>query len=545
MISFKKVALLTLLLLPKPVKSMQSLLESLTLEQKIAQLFMVAVVSDEGMNEAFMTKSPYRMDRAHVEGLIKKYEIGNIILMGKGTTKSTRDCIDRLQGLAKIPLFVGIDAEWGLSQRLGDTLRFPHAMTLGALANKQDPRIHELGQLIGFSCKELGIDINFAPVIDVNINSANPIIGTRSFGENPARVASKAMQFARGLQNAGVLACAKHFPGHGDTSIDSHVTLPTIAHNRARLDAIELRPYRELIKQGVAAIMTAHLAVPALDPEQPCSLSNQVVTNLLQKELKFEGLIITDGLGMGALRERLEPGHIELQALLAGNDLLLGMLDVPLAIELIKEAIEDGKIATQEIDRRVLKILQAKEWVRYKRPVSKSLPSAIDLKKTLYKEAVTVVKNHQRLLPLKTNRSINVQTYGTLPCAKFSETLKHHLHIIEEASTVVLAVYPIAKARMIDEMADEQSADAPISIAQTIIDLHARNKKVIAMLFDTPYRIPEIKDADAIICAYEDDTDAQYSAALAMLGYYNPSGALPVSVGEFPAGTSLNYTTLP
>lgn len=532
----------------------KDLVASLTLEQKIAQLMMIPLVVDEEINQTFMANSPYKMDQSHIERLIQEYGIGSVIIMGKGTQEKVQSYIDRLQGLAQFPLLVGIDAEWGLSMRLENTLRFPRAMTLGALASKNYELIQKLGRVIGKSCKELGIGINFAPVVDVNPpftyetgkESKPPYINTRSFGDDPIRVAFQAGKFAQGLREAGILACAKHFPGHGATTTDSHCTLPLIAWDREQLDKIDLRPFRELIKQGIPAIMIAHLLVPALDETMPSSASFEITTNLLQGELGFNGLIITDGLGMGALLEQYKTGEIECNALLAGNDILLGVMNVPHTINLVKQAINDGKITEQEIERRVLKVLKAKDWIHEHRNDRTSAINQTNLKREIYRQAIALIKNNQNILPFKPEEPLDIRVYGLSQSFKFADVLQKHVHQTKDrASAVVLAIYPIAKKCMIDEQTKEERSNEPISLTTEISELRKYYTNIIAVLFDSPYRIAEIETADAIICAHEDDPDAQEGAALTLLGYHNPSGVLPISIGQdFRVGTKLSYPTM-
>jgi beta-glucosidase-like glycosyl hydrolase len=254
--------------------------------------------------------------------------------------------------------------------RLKNTVSFPRNAILGA--QKDYDLVYEMSQEIGRQLASIGVHMNLAPVVDVNSNPRNPVIGSRSFGDNPHDVALNGIAFARGLHDAGILSCAKHFPGHGDTTTDSHVTLPVVNHPRERLDSIELAPFIELINHQIPAIMTAHLAVPALEPDitKPASLSRAVVTDLLKNELQFTGLVITDGLGMRGASDAYKPGELELQALLAGNDILLCPLDVPKAALLIEQAITDGHFAEQELNHRVEKILRAKAWAFNHHPES-------------------------------------------------------------------------------------------------------------------------------------------------------------------------------
>lgn len=338
-------------------------LSQLSLEEKIGQLFIVATVSDtkSDFNKEFVKQSSYNLSPAYVEQLIKKYHIGGIIYLGKNSIKSIREKTIYYQSLSKIPLLIGLDAEWGLSMRTTDGIGFPKARTLGALNNPD--LVYETARTIGQQLKQLGIHINFAPVADVHTNPLNPIIHDRSFGDDPLKVAQNALAYARGLADAGIMACAKHFPGHGDTALDSHKALPIIKHEKERLEAIELVPFKQLIAAHIPAIMIAHLEMPALEKEAqlPATLSHAVVTQLLQDELHFKGLKITDGLGMQGVTDYHRPGELEVKALLAGNDILLCPVDVEKAATCIKAAIEHGRIPLRDLDAHVLKILQTKE----------------------------------------------------------------------------------------------------------------------------------------------------------------------------------------
>ncbi len=344
----------------------QQTLASLTLREKIGQLFVVATASSfEQQEEALATalfKSPYKIDSAYIRELIEHYHIGGLIFLFKSTPEKQIDAINEYQALSKVPLLISQDCEWGLSMRLYNTLVYPRNAVLGRLSD--GALIYQLGREIGRQCKAVGIHMNFSPVTDVNNHPDNMLIGSRSFGVDAHHVARCALFMMRGLQDAGVLACAKHFPGHGDTSVDSHLDLPLLTHDKKRLQALELIPFKHLIEHGVAAVMNAHLAVPAYEPDKhrASSLSHAIVTDLLEQELNFEGLKITDGLGMIAITKYYEPGYAELEAFLAGNDIILCPLDVPKAVVLIERAIHEGRITEHELDRRVLKILKAKEW---------------------------------------------------------------------------------------------------------------------------------------------------------------------------------------
>ncbi len=348
-----------------PAVSAEELLNNFTLDQKIGQLFMVSAVSDEKLNEELMQKKPYRMDKEYIKELIRKYHIGGIIYMGVSSPEKQAELTAYYQSISTTPLLIGQDLEPGrlMSARFPTIAPFPSAMALGTIKDEQI--IYNIGKEIGTFCKTVGVNINFAPVADVNNNPNNIVIGDRSFGENPDHVAQKATAFMRGLQDAGILACAKHFPGHGDTDVDSHKEKVKILHNIKRLYNVELHPFKQLIKNGVDAIMIAHLCVPALEPEKdkPTSLSYNVITNLLRNELGFEGLIITDALDMQGVRVTHQPGETELRALLAGNDILLCPVDIPETVDLIKQALANGSLSYEILDQHVLKILLAKEQV--------------------------------------------------------------------------------------------------------------------------------------------------------------------------------------
>lgn len=339
-------------------------IKNLTLDEKIGQLFIIAAVAEEEVNKEFIKTQPYRMDKEYVAHLITTYHVGGIIFLGRGTQTQVKERMAYFQSISKRPLLGCIDAEWGLAMRLTDGMQFPRAKMLGAI---HDPMLVEvMAYHIGMQCKEIGIDCNFAPVADVNNNPANVVIKDRSFGATPEIVIDNASAYARGLRNAGVLGCAKHFPGHGDTNVDSHYDLPCIPHNKDRLYQIELAPFASLIQQGIPAIMIAHLEVPALEPQAhtPASLSRSIITDLLRTQMGFRGLIVTDGLGMaGVTKHAQQPGEVELKALLAGNDILLCPVSLESAIAFIKEALAMGILSEQELDEHVQRILDAKEWI--------------------------------------------------------------------------------------------------------------------------------------------------------------------------------------
>lgn len=329
-------------------KWVDSVYATLKDEERIGQLFMVAAYSG-GPNA----------NQQHIESLVKKNQIGGVIFM-QGTPEAQAKLTNRLQKMALVKLMVGMDAEWGLGMRLTGVKDYAKAMTLGA--TKDTALAYRMAGAIAAQCTRLGVHIDFAPVVDVNNNPKNPVINFRSFGDDKKWVSDLGIAYMNGLQDNGIMACAKHFPGHGDVTVDSHKDLPVISKSRAQLEETELYPFRKLFQAGVKSVMVAHLELPALDSQKnmPSTLSYAVVTQLLQKEMGFGGLIFTDALDMKALTNYYPDGETDLKAFIAGNDVLLFSQNVPLAIQKIQWAIKTGKVPEAELERRVKKILAAK-----------------------------------------------------------------------------------------------------------------------------------------------------------------------------------------
>jgi beta-N-acetylhexosaminidase len=533
-------------------------LQSLTLEQKIGQLFIVAAASNfEQPNEilaASMFASPYTMTEENVLPLIKDYYVGGVVFLYKSDPIRQIALTEKFQKHAGLPLLITQDSEWGLSMRLDidptKVVRYPRAMTLGAV---QDEKImYAIGFEIGMQCKAIGVHVNFAPVCDVNNNPENPVIADRSFGDNPEHVALCAARFARGLQDAGILACAKHFPGHGDTTTDSHSALPVIAHSKERLEALELISFRKLINEGIDCVMNAHLHLPAYDNRmnRSSSLSYAVVTQELQKRLGFQGLVITDGLGMKAITDHFKPGELELEAYLAGNDIILCPLDVPAALELIKNTIKTPE-DLEDLDNRVLKVLYAKEWVM-KTEQQKDLqermaflvrPEAYALQKEAFYKALTCAKNDvpmpygPELLKQSAvitfgldseNNFMNLLKGKSLLSVAYQAAVQEHeieecIRSIASIKTVIIGVGKITKYV-------QQQFGINASVLKMVEQLKEQGKQVIITVFGTPYCLPYFKQADALIVAYEDYSLAHEAAAKFFLGEIEAEGKLPVHI---------------
>lgn len=536
----------------------ESTLKQLPLDEKIGQLIMAATYSSDAGNHF-----------SDIEDLISKHHVGGLIFFRGDPVDETNsvevdftncwrvlgqpglqaELTNRYQGLSTLPLLIGQDCEWGLGMRLKNVIRFPNAMTLGAI--QDDAMVYAVGKEIGQQCRAIGVHINFAPVVDVNTNPKNPIIGVRSFGDDKYRVTQKATAFARGLQDGGVLACAKHFPGHGDTIIDSHKDLPLIEHGLERLHDEELYPFKALIDAGVASIMTAHLEIPVLDdtPRLPSSLSKKIVTDLLQKDLGFSGLVVSDALVMQAITKQFQPGEAAVLAFLAGNDLLIFPPDVVLAIAGIKQAVLDGRISEEDIDQKVLKILRIKENLGLDKARSIDeeglharlhVQEAYDLKKMLYQSAVTFVRDQQDLLssPINPEDCAYIQVAGRqknslpqniglaieLAPAFTQDDIDQVIMQISDFDIVLLTLYALdAKTGPYEAIKKIDPRGKALFEA-----LRNANKKVIILACMNPYCIRLLEQAQTIIMAYEDDQEALNAALSVVFGTLKPEGCLPI-----------------
>lgn len=541
----KKIAILLGIIASHCIFALVPSLENLTLDEKIGQIMMIAAVSDEQLNKEFIQEQTYTMDQQHVETMIKNHHVGGIIFLGKGDPEKQAALTQHFQSLSRSPLLIGQDLEWGLSMRLNNTIRFPRNMTLGAL--RDNNLIYAMASDIARQAQTLGVHMILSPVVDVNNNPANPVINDRSFGSNKDRVAQKGIAFMRGLQDNGIIACAKHFPGHGNTNTDSHDDLPRITAPLDELNNTELVPFRTLINAGVKAVMTAHLAVPALEksPTTPTSLSYAVVTTLLRQHLNFQGLIVTDGLGMRGVTKHHEPGNLEVSALKAGTDLLLCPVDVTKAHAAIKQAVVSGELSEQEIDEHVARILALKKEIFARHPAPTPYdhhalhrPESYALKKKLYEQAITRVRDNEHLIPIKKGTPITLIEIGQSStfghhCAQNRECYVHKLsaqpsesacaeivQTIDSTSTVIVAIAGMNKFISQDFGISKQVQDL-------VAALNA-HKKLILILFGSAYSITLFPTIPSMLVAYEDDSDAQIAAADVIMGNLVAQGELPV-----------------
>ncbi|GHV56813.1 hypothetical protein FACS1894182_04160 [Bacteroidia bacterium] len=516
-----------------------SVFDKMTVNQKIGQLFMI--VAD-----------PRTSSHKRILKQIQEQKIGGI-LFSKGDLKDHARSINLYQKNSRIPLFISFDGEWGLSMRIEDTPRFPKNMMLGAIGDNE--WLVRYGEEMGRECRELGVHINFAPVLDVNSNPDNPVIGMRSFGENPQSVAEKGLAYALGLEKMQVLSVGKHFPGHGDTSEDSHKTLPEVRQTRERLDSVELYPFVQYIRNGYAGMMTGHLLIPALDSisKRATSLSPVIVTDLLTNELGFEGLKFTDALAMKGAATGNNSACVE--SLLAGNDILLNPPKPATEFAAVKQAVETGLIPMAMIEEKCRKILRYKYICglnRYK-PISlKGLSGRINsthsewLVQQLHEEAITLLKNDENALPLHpVDRKIAIVSFGGDAPDAFRKTIDasassdffHRTGLEEEYPTELfekLKEYEI----IIWTIHSDKIYDYPE------IQSLASEKETYLCFFIAPYRLSKytaIASAKSVVLAYENTEHAQKAAAKVILGKIPAKGKLPVTIaGLFDYGTGFN-----
>ena len=530
-----------------------SLMQKMTIDEKIGQLFMVQAYSNlDEKHEAFITE------------MITKYHVGSLIFM-QGTPEKQAVLNNKYQALSKLPLMIGFDGEWGLDMRLKNTYKFPWNMALGAIQN--DSLVRKFGEHLGKHCKRLGIHVNFAPVVDININPLNPIIGNRSFGESKENVTQKAIAFTKGMQKYGVMANAKHFPGHGDTAADSHHTLPFLDFDKARLDSIELYPYKRLFDAGVGSVMTAHLNIPSLESNAnlPTSLSKNVVTDLLQKELGFNGLIITDGLNMRGATDYATSAEVDLSAIKAGNDLLLIPQDVPASVRLLKQALTLKALSEERLDFSVRKILKAKYWMglnNYKPVALENLQEDLNtvedeiLHRNLVKNSLTVIKDEKQNIPLSNLdfKEIAYVKLGDDNGDDFLKMLKNYTKVDEVSDTKLYGLLKKLKNYNLVIVGFHKSNNHPWKSYkfkdEELVWLQeiARKHTVILDVFTSPYSLLDLKsfsNIESIMVSYQNSKLAQELSAQAIFGALATSGKLPVSIGEeFKEGTGLKTYSL-
>ncbi|TDB68010.1 glycoside hydrolase family 3 N-terminal domain-containing protein [Arundinibacter roseus] len=531
-----------------------SVFNSLTPDERIAQLIMIAATSDTKRSLIDTARS----NPAAVRQMIRDNKIGGVVFFQGGPLPQAR-LTNEYQALSKVPLLVAMDAEWGLAMRIDSTVRYPYQMTLGAIQGNEN-LIFDMGAQLARQARRLGVHINFAPVADVNNNPNNPVINFRSFGENKYRVAEKALAYMKGMQYNGLLTSAKHFPGHGDTGTDSHYDLPLIAKSRAELDSLELYPFKVLINNGLSGTMIAHLSIPVLDstPNLPSTLSKPIVSSLLRDSLGFQGLIYSDAMNMKGVTKYFSDGKADAMGLEAGMDLLEFTEDVPKAIAEIKKSIAEGRLTQAEVNARCYKVLQAKAWVGLNKikPIELANlyedlnPKEAELTNRLLTEkALTILQNDQNLLPL--------QRLDTLKIAAISlgadtvTTFQNKAGLYTQIDNFRLSSKPtpaqidtlLAQVRGYNLLlvgVHQGSISPRLNFGLTpgmktaLESLMATNKAVVT-LFGNPYvlnKIDQPERAKALVMAYQLTPFTEDLSAQLIFGAIPAEGKLPVTVNS-------------
>jgi beta-N-acetylhexosaminidase len=522
-----------------------SVLKTLSPEQRITQCIWIAGWSDRDVShEVEMAEN------------IKKYGVGGIVFF-QGTPEKQAELINYYQKISTVPLLIAMDAEWGPGMRLSGVEKFPYQMTLGAI--KDDSLIYRFGEAVAEQCKLTGININLAPVADINNNPANPVINYRSFGERRENVASKSLMYMNSLQKNGVIATAKHFPGHGDTDVDSHSDLPVLKHNRLRLDSIELFPFRSLINAGVGCVMTAHLNLPGLDTAKhiPATLSSKIIKELLRDTLGFSGLVITDAMNMQGVTKYFKPGEAEARAFEAGNDVLEYVPDIEAAIREINKSLAEKKITQEDIDLKCRRVLAMKYWAGLSKPrqlEKENLASLLNsgstwaLIRDLYANSLTLLINEQNILPLRNLDKIRIATVAInkkettvfqkrissyKPADDFfidpskPEAVKALLEKLSEYDVVLAGVYGL-------DQRPNKDFGITTGMKSFLDQLIAKHRSVI-IWFGSPYatgRIKSLEDANGLLLCYQENEYTEDLSAQLIFGGIGARGSLPVTINE-------------
>lgn len=550
----------------------QVILSEMTLREKVAQLMMPWILGDfspEGSD-----------DHDRVVSMIDSFGIGGVIV-SVGSPSEVAVKLNDLQGHSEHPLLVAADLETGAGFRfgggidgptnivLGGATVFPSLMAFGAAG---DPELaYELGRITGLEAKAIGVHVPFAPVLDVNNNPENPIINIRSFGEDPAEVARMGVSFVRGIQDNGSIATGKHFPGHGDTGIDSHNALPVFEHGKERLQDIELVPFQAAIDAGMRAIMTAHIAVPDLSEDRlPATLTEKVLTDLLRTQLGFEGIVFTDAMDMGAVTRTFPDGEASVRAVLAGADVILMPSNVGDAIEAIVSAVESGRLTGERIDKSVKKILQLKEEMglhRERRVDVNKVPSVVgipahkEVAQTVADRSVTLIRNGGNLLPLLGTRTARVMSVsyqnGNNPLSgRYFDARLRQTYPRLSRTAVNRSSHPAKYDQLLSQAGRSNlvvvsiysnfagQVELPEETVDFISELSSRNISHVVVSFGSPYLISEFPEVQGYLLAWSSSQVSQVAAADALLGKFAITGKVPTSMNpHFEIGDGIQVAS--
>lgn len=532
-------------LLKQEPKWVDSVFHRLSKKQKIAQMFFVAAYTNK--NKAFTDS---------IAKVIKKEKVGGLVFFQGGPGRQAI-LTNQYQKKAKVPLLIASDGEWGLGMRLDSTISYPYQMALGAVQNKE--LIYKMGLEVAKDFKRIGMHMNLAPDVDVNNNAKNPVINYRSFGENKYNVAEKGAAYLKGMQDGGLLVSIKHFPGHGDTDVDSHYDLPQLKFTKERLDTLEMYPFKELIKNGAAGVMIAHMNIPSLDasPNMPSTLSKPIVTGILKEQIGFKGIIISDAMGMKGVVKYFKDGEADVMGIIAGNDILELSENSKRAVKMVRKAINEQRLSMDRIDESVKKILTAKYWAGLNvKPVINETnvaaevnrPESMVLLQQLADASMTLLRGREFIKTLAPEKRTVIINVGTPDVTAFQKELA-----MVYKNSVVYNLNKDANANAIAKVLTEIKADDQVIIG--VVDTRTRpgnniplsndlkmfvadmaKKDAVFALFANPYNLaylPGLENAKALVVAYQKEDFMQKSAASVLKNQLIPTGKLPVSVNGF------------
>ena len=532
-------------LLKQEPKWVDSVFNKLSKKEKIAQMFFVAAYTNK--TEAFSDS---------IAKVIKHEKIGGLVFFQGGPGRQAI-LTNRYQKKARVPLLIASDGEWGLGMRLDSAMSYPYQMALGAVQDKE--LIYKMGLEVAKDFKRVGMHMNLAPVVDVNNNAKNPVINYRSFGEDKYNVAEKGAAYLKGMQDGGLLVSIKHFPGHGDTDVDSHFDLPQLKFTKERLDSLEMYPFKELIKKGAAGVMIAHMNIPSLDatPNMPSTLSKPIVTNILKEQIGFKGIVISDAMGMKGVVKYFKDGEADVMGIIAGNDILELSENSKRAVKMVRQAIKDQRLSIERIDESVKKILTAKYWagLNVKQHINEAnvyeevnRSESIVLRQQMADASMTLLRGREFIRTLTPDKRTVILNLGTTDVTVFQKDL--------QAVYKNSIVYNLAKdananaiAKVLTEIKPEDQVivaivdtrirpnnNIPLSADLKMLITDMAKKDAIFALFANPYNLaglPGLENAKALLVAYQKEDFMQKAAAAVLTNQLMPTGKLPVTVNGF------------
>ena len=531
--------------LQEPNAWVDSVFNKMGRRQKIAQLFFVRAHTNKG-----------KAYEDSVGRVIRRERIGGLVFFQGGPGRQAI-LTNSYQKRARTPLLIATDGEWGLGMRLDSTISYPYQMALGAIQDKN--LIYKMGLEVAKDFKRIGVHMNLAPDVDINNNPKNPIINYRSFGENKYNVAIKAAAYMKGMQDGGLLVSIKHFPGHGDTDVDSHYDLPQLNFSKARLDSLEIYPFRELIKEGSAGVMIAHMNIPSLDntPNLPSTLSRPIVTGILREELGFKGLIVSDAMEMKGVVKNFKDGEADVLGVIAGNDILELSENSARAVKLVRHAVREERISMDQIDASVRRILMAKYWAgvnlrdtinEYNVEAEVNRPESMALQQQLADASMTLLNGPGAIKALAVDKRTAIISVGTPEVTTFQRELSGFyknstLFTLDKTANANAVAKVLRELNMFDQVIigihDTRTRPGNGIVLSQDLKMMIRDmslKNAVFALFANPYNLSAltgIEKSKSLVVAYQKEDFMQKAAATVIKNQLMPTGKLPVTVNQF------------